>query len=404
VGGEHGAVLITGRSGVGKSTTALACLEQGLSYLGDDYVLLQLDPVPTVHSLYATAKLDRHQLARFPRLAGWEGDREGRANGKAVLYLHPAMRDLLAISRPLRAIVTPHITGQALTELKAIAADELRCAASLTTLAQLPQAGPETHEFIARLVSRVPGQRLAAGNDLGALPKAVVSLLARSGAGSDRHSAGVVDGAASCPPLVSVIIPVGEDGNRVADSLASVLAQKHADTEVLLVEEGETAGIDDLVARQPMEVRRLRQHQGGPAAACNRGQRECAGTLVTFLRAGDRWLDGTLRMMIDSLQGDGGCDVVRGSDEPGRPATALYRREVFQRVGPFDEWLWDAEGNDWFERAEAQGLKLRRLARSTLVARPRENDGARRLLHDRRTLRLLKTMLDRDRAGGSSAS
>ena len=29
--------------------------------------------------------------------------------------------------------------------------------ASLTTLAQLPQAGPETHDFIARLVSRLPG-------------------------------------------------------------------------------------------------------------------------------------------------------------------------------------------------------------------------------------------------------
>src|SRR5262249_11008520 len=90
VGDERGAVLITGKSGIGKSTTALACLEQGLSYLGDDLVLLQLDPAPWVHSLYATAKVHRHQLARLPRLAALEGGGGSTPDGKAVLFLHPA--------------------------------------------------------------------------------------------------------------------------------------------------------------------------------------------------------------------------------------------------------------------------------------------------------------------------
>lgn len=398
VGDERGAVLITGRSGVGKSTAALACLERGLSYLGDDYVLLQLDPAPRVHSLYATAKLERQQLTGFPHLGALEGGRDSSADDKAVLFLHPARRDQLPASLPLRAVVTPRLAGRPQTELETIVPGELRRAASLTTLAQLPGAGPEARDFIARLVGRLPGHRLALGSDLGTVGPAIAGLLARSAAAGERPVA-----EAGCPPLVSVIILVSGDSRLLADSLAGVLAQADADTEILLVEDGRSADIGDVVSRLPVEARRLRQDQGGPAAACNRGLRECAGTLVTFLRAGDRWPDGTLRMMIDGVLSDGGCDAVRGFDASGGPAAALYRREAFERVGPFHEWLWDAEQSDWFDRARTHGLTLRRLAGATLVARPRKDDESRRLRHDRGMLRRLKAMLDRDRPGGSSA-
>ena len=39
VGTENGAVLITGKGGVGKSTAALSCLQAGLFYIADDYVI-----------------------------------------------------------------------------------------------------------------------------------------------------------------------------------------------------------------------------------------------------------------------------------------------------------------------------------------------------------------------------
>src|SRR3982751_932901 len=52
VGNSTGGVLIGGKGGSGKSTTALACLQSDLSYVGDDYTLLGLDSGPVVHSLY----------------------------------------------------------------------------------------------------------------------------------------------------------------------------------------------------------------------------------------------------------------------------------------------------------------------------------------------------------------
>ena len=53
VGSEAGAVLISGKGGLGKSTTALSCLGKGLTYVGDSHVVVQLDPFPRVHSLTA---------------------------------------------------------------------------------------------------------------------------------------------------------------------------------------------------------------------------------------------------------------------------------------------------------------------------------------------------------------
>ena len=86
--------LITGSGGAGKSTTALLCLQAGLAYLGDDYVVIALDPVPTAYSLYCTAKLNDDQAAKFPGLLRFteprkSGRRVGAEPEKTVLRLHP---------------------------------------------------------------------------------------------------------------------------------------------------------------------------------------------------------------------------------------------------------------------------------------------------------------------------
>ena len=57
VGNAAGGVLLAGRGGSGKSTTALACISAGLLYASDDYCLVAADPAPYAYSLYNTAKL-----------------------------------------------------------------------------------------------------------------------------------------------------------------------------------------------------------------------------------------------------------------------------------------------------------------------------------------------------------
>ena len=64
-------VLFGGPAGCGKSTSALSCLCQGFSYLGDDYVGLEEQNHGTFRacSLYSSAHVDSEHLKRFPALA-----------------------------------------------------------------------------------------------------------------------------------------------------------------------------------------------------------------------------------------------------------------------------------------------------------------------------------------------
>jgi hypothetical protein len=68
---DCGGLLLAGRGGSGKSTTALASLlDDTSSYLADDYCVIRAGAErPTVHSLYCSAKLDAKTLAAFPALS-----------------------------------------------------------------------------------------------------------------------------------------------------------------------------------------------------------------------------------------------------------------------------------------------------------------------------------------------
>jgi hypothetical protein len=77
------AVLIVGGSGRGKTTTSLDCLFNGLRFLGDDSVALtECECRYSVHSLYASARADPRQIARwqaFKRFWTLPGQRDDKA-------------------------------------------------------------------------------------------------------------------------------------------------------------------------------------------------------------------------------------------------------------------------------------------------------------------------------------
>ena len=69
VGTPEAAVLIVGRSGSGKSTTALSCLNSGLLYLADDHCLLDHGARPFVYSLYNSGRVEADHLRKLPSSA-----------------------------------------------------------------------------------------------------------------------------------------------------------------------------------------------------------------------------------------------------------------------------------------------------------------------------------------------
>jgi GT2 family glycosyltransferase len=81
---------------------------------------------------------------------------------------------------------------------------------------------------------------------------------------------------------VSIIIPTFNGAARIANCLDALLNQSHKqDAEILVVDDGSTDKIAEVVSRYP-GVRLVSQSNAGPAAARNRGALEACGTIIVF--------------------------------------------------------------------------------------------------------------------------
>ena len=187
VGDHRGGILLAAPGGSGKSTTALACLDAGMLYAGDDYVLAESNPDPIVHTLFGTAKLvPAHLRARLPRLV--ESIEEmGRVDQeKVVLLLRRTHPDQLVSSLPLRAILVPTLHPEGEIGVEEISPARTLAALAPTTLFQLPGAGGRAFETMSRLVRQVPTFRLRLGPDLDRVVAEIGALL-ESLAPSEAH-------------------------------------------------------------------------------------------------------------------------------------------------------------------------------------------------------------------------
>jgi hypothetical protein len=415
VGTDEGALLVTGKGGVGKSTTALTCLTAGMAYIADDYVVVRLEPEPTVFSVYSTAKLDRPQLDRFPQLAPHAANLTG-ADDKVVVHLEPAFARQLRRSLPLLCVASPTFAGVPETFFASAPPGRLQRAAAFTTMSQLPHAGRTTHEFIERMVAALPGVELHLGTNLGAIPWAIQECL--------RDPPRAAPGQASSEPraarpLVSVVIPVYNGAAFLVDALRNVLSQDYPALELIVVDDGSTEDIEGALRAVPADVRFFRQDNAGAASARNRGIRDASGELFAFLDVDDLWPAGTLSALVERMQAHAEADVVRGRAQVtryagpgvpgeylGSPAEAfpyyigagLYRRRAFETVGLFDPDLRFGEDTDWYTRAGERGVCIERLDEVTLFVRRHEGNLTRgKTLAELNPLRLFKKALDRQR-------
>lgn len=311
VGNEDGGILITGKGGAGKSTTALSCVAAGFLYVGDDYVAIYPGAEVTAHALYCTAKLNPDNAARFgslhPRLLGMAAV---RGESKLVAYLPKAVRGGLTLRIVLTAIATPAFADGAETAIEPVAPAALLPLASATSLAQLPGAGLATVDRIAQIVDRLPGYTITLGTAVDRIPAAIARLLRDPEPPRDRVSdfRGL--------PFLSLIVRVGEDAARLADTFADLLAQGCPRLEAIVVDEGAPA-LETAVETLPFQPRIVRAGNMDPAAPLDPAAIGAAGEVVAVVQAGDCWMPGMLRTALEILRDNPGMDMVAGDTEAG---------------------------------------------------------------------------------------
>lgn len=177
VGDARGGVLLVGRSGSGKSTTALACLAAGLGYAGDDYCLVRPGTPPRVHGLYLSGKSHARTADLLPGLRERLLSAQRIDEGKSIVFADEIAPSSVALGFPLVAVVVPRITGGDRSRLEPISAAESLRALAPSTVLQMPGKRAAGLARLADLVRSVPSWRLFLGKDPGTAVDVLADLL-----------------------------------------------------------------------------------------------------------------------------------------------------------------------------------------------------------------------------------
>jgi glycosyltransferase involved in cell wall biosynthesis len=203
---------------------------------------------------------------------------------------------------------------------------------------------------------------------------------------------------------VSVVIPTFNRWPMIAEAVASVMAQRRVDFELIIVDDGSIDGtvtqlpaLADLISSEHRPVRTLRMHNRGPAAARNLGVAAASAPLIAFLDSDDLWETDKLERQLGHMRQRPEC-MASQTDEiwmrcgvrvnPGRrhrkrdgdlffdslqtclvsPSAVMMRTSVFRELGGFDEDMRAAEDYDLWLRLLLE-YQVELLAESLVIRR-----------------------------------
>lgn len=138
-------------------------------------------------------------------------------------------------------------------------------------------------------------------------------------------------------PKVSIIIPSYNCAQFIAEALDSVLEQTYKDFEAIIIDDGSTDNLKDVVApyltRFPDKVRYIYQENQGLANARNTAIKHARGEFLALLDADDKWLPNRLEEGIKVMEANPDVGLLHSNitrfAEDGRILPAPVRRKKF---------------------------------------------------------------------------
>ncbi|MDG2383308.1 MAG: hypothetical protein P8N76_16680 [Pirellulaceae bacterium] len=180
IGRNDGGILLVGRGGSGKSTTALSVLGSSqLGFAGDDYCLVSVSQNPEVTSLYGTGKGDADSASRIPHLQRSFHQSDLRVDGKSVVYPALICPESMIVKMPLRAVVTPVISLRTQAQLSPIGKIAALRSLAPSTLLQMPGERSKAMVRLTDLVKALPCFELQLTDNPADCHDAIDTLLTR---------------------------------------------------------------------------------------------------------------------------------------------------------------------------------------------------------------------------------
>lgn len=177
VGRAAGGVLLVGRGGSGKSTTALACLAAGLDFAGDDRCLVAAGDPPVVHGLYASAKGDDRTARLLPEFKAEFAQSPLRVDGESIIFPDRVRPHGISSGFPLLGIIIPRPGGSPESRVVPSRPSAALRALAPSTLMQMPGHRAAGLQRLAAVVRRLPAWELTLGPDPATAASVIRALL-----------------------------------------------------------------------------------------------------------------------------------------------------------------------------------------------------------------------------------
>lgn len=187
---------------------------------------------------------------------------------------------------------------------------------------------------------------------------------------------------------VSTIIPTFNRSQFVCEAIDSVLAQSHPVDEIIVIDDGSTDDTQEKLNSYLDTIKYIKQPNGGPGAARNRGLKEATGDIIALLDSDDLWVSNKIEVQLRFFREHPKIDFLFGNmasyTDSNAPeiknasihnylcanatnldhiidhlivenviptSTVMFRRAEFKVVGYFNESLSIAEDLDFWFRA-----------------------------------------------------
>lgn len=181
--------------------------------------------------------------------------------------------------------------------------------------------------------------------------------------------------------LISIIIPCYNGANYLKEAIESINNQK-MNTEIIVVDDGSTDNTAELA--QQLGARVFSIPSSGLSTARNVGLKHVNGEYVMFLDHDDLIAEGALEILYHEFKKDNELQYVQAKlkdfvspelsdadkkllsprNEPYGgvvPGAILFRKEVMEIIGGFDENLKTGQGVEFLLRCEKYNLKTLKL-------------------------------------------
>jgi len=220
----------------------------------------------------------------------------------------------------------------------------------------------------------------------------------------------------SIHPQTSVIIAVRNGERFITEAVASVLTQLEEHDELLVIDDGSTDATREPLLLSDRRLRLLAGPGRGPSAARNLGLTAARGDWIALLDHDDLWPAGRHRELRDLLAASpqfdavagrievrvepggrlGHCAAFHGRHGPSLLWSCLYRRQLIERVGGFDESLRFGEDSDYHARLCEAGMRLGFSDGCSLIYRRHAGNATNGMPdHGKRALELVRRRLAR---------